>query len=44
MDPNSQVRKWLLWVGFCFALCTVMALSEAASSYLTLMKFEKPIT
>src|SRR5947207_4649849 len=44
MQKNSLARKWLMRVGFCFALCTVLALAESVSSYLALMKYEKPIT
>ena len=44
MENISVTRKWLLRIGFCFALCTALALAESASSYLALMKYEKPIT
>lgn len=44
MERPRRLRKWLLQVGFCFAVCTVFALAEAGSAYLELLKCEKPIT
>ena len=31
-------------MGFCFAICTAFALAETVSTYMHLMKFEKPIS
>jgi len=44
MEKDSQLRKWALRVGFCFAICTVLALQETVSNYQTMMKIGKPIT
>ncbi len=38
-----SLKRWLLRVGFCFALCTVFALAEGVSSYYSLMKYGRAI-
>ncbi|HUK82454.1 MAG TPA: histidine kinase [Verrucomicrobiae bacterium] len=44
IEKESRLRQWAVRAGLCFAICSVFALAEAVSSYLHLMKYEKPIS
>jgi two-component system LytT family sensor kinase len=43
LNRPPSLKRWLLRVGFCFALCTALALSESVSSYFSLMKMGRAI-